>query len=45
MLADDAGTRRAVGTALRYRQQERYSLALHLDRLESLYRSLAPKDT
>jgi hypothetical protein len=26
---------------LRYRQQEQFSLALHLDRLESLYRSVA----
>jgi glycosyltransferase involved in cell wall biosynthesis/GT2 family glycosyltransferase len=43
-LADDAVERRAVGAALRFRQQERYSLALHLDRLESLYRSVTVPD-
>ena len=40
-LADDPKLRRSVGRALRSRQQERYSLALHLDRLEALYASVA----
>jgi len=40
-LAADRERLRSVGTALRDRQQERYSLALHLDRLESLYRAVA----
>jgi GT2 family glycosyltransferase/glycosyltransferase involved in cell wall biosynthesis len=39
-LAGDRDARRAVGAALRERQQERYSLTLHLDRLESLYASV-----
>ena len=41
-LADDRGALTAMGHALRYRQQERYSLGLHLDRLESLYRAVTP---
>ena len=40
-LADDPGLLHSVGHALRYRQQEQFSLALHLDRLETLYRSVA----
>ncbi len=36
-LADDRAARRAVGEALRRRQQDRFSLARHLDRLEALY--------
>jgi glycosyltransferase involved in cell wall biosynthesis/GT2 family glycosyltransferase len=40
-LADDPERRHSVGRALRSRQQERYSLALHLDRLEALYASVA----
>jgi glycosyltransferase involved in cell wall biosynthesis len=40
-LADDPGELRSIGAALRYRQQERYSLSLHVDRLEALYRSVA----
>ncbi len=40
-LADDPGLLRSVGHALRHRQQELFSLALHLDRLEALYRSVA----
>ena len=40
LLAEDPLLLRSVGHALRHRQQERFSLALHLDRLESLYRSL-----
>jgi glycosyltransferase involved in cell wall biosynthesis len=39
-LADDPAELRAVGAALRYRQQEHFSLALHIDRLETLYRSI-----
>jgi glycosyltransferase involved in cell wall biosynthesis/GT2 family glycosyltransferase len=39
-LVDHPELLRSVGHALRYRQQERFSLALHLDRLESLYRSV-----
>ncbi len=39
-LAADLSARRAVGATLRDRQQRRYSLDLHLDRLESLYRSV-----
>lgn len=39
-LGDDPELLRSVGHALRYRQQARFSLALHLDRLESLYRSV-----
>ena len=39
-LADDGELRRSVGRALRARQQERYALTLHLDRLEALYRSV-----
>jgi glycosyltransferase involved in cell wall biosynthesis len=40
-LADDPGLLEHVGRALRARQQERYSLPLHLDRLESLYATVA----
>ena len=40
LLADDRDELRRIGTALRLRQQEHYSLARHLDRLESLYQSL-----
>jgi glycosyltransferase involved in cell wall biosynthesis len=40
-MADDPELLRSIGRALRYRQQERFSLGLHLDRLESLYRSVA----
>ena len=40
LLAEDPLFLRSVGHALRHRQQEHFSLALHLDRLESLYRSL-----
>ena len=40
-LADDPGLLRSVGHALRHRQQEQFSLDLHLDRLEALYRSVA----
>jgi GT2 family glycosyltransferase/glycosyltransferase involved in cell wall biosynthesis len=39
-LAGDAELRSTVGKALRARQQERYSLDLHLDRLEALYTSV-----
>ena len=39
-LADDPTELAAMGAALRYRQQEHYSLALHVDRLEALYRSV-----
>jgi glycosyltransferase involved in cell wall biosynthesis len=37
-LAGDLALRRAVGTRLRRRQQERFSLERHVDRLETLYR-------
>jgi glycosyltransferase involved in cell wall biosynthesis/GT2 family glycosyltransferase len=40
-LAADPALRRQVGAALRVRQQERFSLDRHLDRLEELYRSVA----
>jgi len=40
LLAGDPDMLRSVGHALRRRQQERYSLALHLDRLESVYRKV-----
>ncbi len=40
-LAADPALRRQVGGALRVRQQERFSLDRHLDRLEELYRSVA----
>jgi glycosyltransferase involved in cell wall biosynthesis len=39
-LAADPGLRRSVGHALRRRQQERYTLSLHVDRLERLYRRI-----
>ncbi len=39
-LAEDSDLRSSVGRALRARQQERYSLELHLDRLETLYASV-----
>jgi glycosyltransferase involved in cell wall biosynthesis len=39
-LGDDPELLRTIGHRLRYRQQERFSLGLHLDRLESLYRSV-----
>jgi len=41
VLADDPGLLQRVGLALRARQQERFSLPLHLDRLESLYTAVA----
>lgn len=37
-LGADAGRRHAVGRTLRRRQQERYTLSLHVNRLECLYR-------
>ncbi len=40
-LAGDRALRRRVGATLRARQQERFSLTRHLDRLEELYRSVA----
>ena len=40
-LVDEPGLLSAVGHALRARQQERYSLPLHLDRLEALYAAVA----
>jgi glycosyltransferase involved in cell wall biosynthesis len=36
-LGGDPGLRRSVGHALRRRQQERFTLSLHVDRLEQLY--------
>jgi glycosyltransferase involved in cell wall biosynthesis len=36
-LGADPGLRRSVGYALRRRQQERFTLSLHVDRLERLY--------
>ncbi len=36
-LGADPGLRRTVGHALRRRQQERFTLSLHVDRLEQLY--------
>ncbi len=42
-LAHDPDLRRRTGAALRARQQARFSLAGHLDRLEELYRSLVPE--
>jgi len=39
-LVDNPELLRSIGHALRYRQQERFSLAMHLDRLEALYRSV-----
>jgi glycosyltransferase involved in cell wall biosynthesis len=38
-LADDPVARASVGRALRARQQDRYSIDRHLDRLEALYAS------
>jgi len=40
-LGDDPPLRRAVGEALRRRQQDRFTLAGHVDRLEALYREVA----
>ena len=40
-LAGDPADRRAVGAALRHRQQDRYSLVGHLDGLEALYADVA----
>ncbi len=40
-LGSDPELVTSIGHALRYRQQERFSVALHLDRLEALYRSVA----
>jgi glycosyltransferase involved in cell wall biosynthesis len=40
-LAADPVELRSVGAALRRRQQARYALALHLDRLEALYGDVA----
>jgi GT2 family glycosyltransferase/glycosyltransferase involved in cell wall biosynthesis len=40
-LADDHAELVAVGAALRRRQQERYSIERHLDRLEALYAAVA----
>ncbi len=37
-LGGDVGRRREVGSRLRRRQQERFSLSRHVDELESLYR-------
>ncbi len=39
-LSDDLGLRRSRGAGLRRRQQERFSLARHVDQLESLYREV-----
>jgi glycosyltransferase involved in cell wall biosynthesis len=39
-LGADPGLRRSVGHALRRRQQERFTLSLHVDRLEQLYGSI-----
>ena len=40
-LGDGPAVRRAVGEALRRRQQDRFTLAGHVDRLEVLYREVA----
>ena len=40
-LADDPVLRTSVGHALRARQQERYSLPRHVERLEALYATVA----
>jgi glycosyltransferase involved in cell wall biosynthesis len=40
-LGDGPAVRRAVGEALRRRQQDRFTLAGHVDRLEGLYREVA----
>lgn len=40
-LAGDLALRRAVGARLRRRQQERFSLTAHVDRLEALYHQVA----
>jgi glycosyltransferase involved in cell wall biosynthesis len=39
-LAGDAGLRHSVGTALRLRQQDRFTLPGHVDRLERVYLEL-----
>jgi glycosyltransferase involved in cell wall biosynthesis len=39
-LGRDLGLRRSVGIALRHRQQDRFTLSRHVDRLERLYREL-----
>ncbi len=39
-LGGDPDLRRSVGTALRSRQQDRFTLAGHVDRLEHLYRQV-----
>lgn len=38
-LAQDPPGRKKMGAALRSRQQERFAMPLHLDRLEAIYRS------
>ncbi len=40
-LGGDPGLRHTVGAALRRRQQSRYSLPRHVDRLEEVYREVA----
>ena len=40
ILGEDAGLRHAMGDALRRRQQSRFSLSRHVDRLEQLYREV-----
>jgi len=40
-LVDDPELRSSVGRALRARQHERYSLPVHLDRLDALYATVA----
>jgi glycosyltransferase involved in cell wall biosynthesis len=40
-LGNDPSLRRAVGEALRRRQQDRFTLTGHVDRLEALYREVA----
>jgi glycosyltransferase involved in cell wall biosynthesis len=42
-LADDRTLRHAVGTALRRRQQDRFTLSRHIDRLEQLYFEIATR--
>ena len=42
-LADDLAVRRAVGGRLRVRQQTMFSLADHVERLESVYRDVIDK--
>ncbi len=40
-LGGDPALRRSVGDALRHRQQDRFTLTGHVDRLERLYREVA----